>query len=90
MFSYVHSCSFLARCTKVTTTPSTTTPVTCDGSRIPNRADYNLLRQSGSTGYQAPAQRVGRTLVFPCSQGYYPGTVTFTCSSDGIFRSTDR
>merc|ERR1719194_285829 len=76
--------------TTATTTNTTTATVTCDGHMIPDRPGYTLLRQSGSTGYQAPAQRVGHTLVFPCSQGYDPGTVTFTCSPDGIFRSTDR
>ena len=67
------------------------TPITCDGSQFPRRSDHTFnWRQRSSTGYEAPGQRVGSTLVFPCSEGYRQGTVVYTCGADGKFWTTDR
>ena len=74
-----------------TTTPTsttTTTTITCDGSKI-DWADHTAERQSASTAYEAPGQRLGSILVFPCRQGYRLGTVTYTCGADGTFRTKD-
>ena len=46
------------------------------------------MRLHASTGYEAPLQPLGTTLVFPCRDGFVPGTVTYTCGMDG-FSTTD-
>ena len=74
----------------ITAVSSSTTWITCDGSKIPFRPDHTFDRQDASTSYEAPGQRLGNTLVFPCSQGYHTGTVTYICGEDGTFQTTDR
>ena len=67
----------------------------CDGSRLKIQVhglNLDPQRDTASTGYLAPHQKNGATLVFRCDQpGFIPGTlVTYTCSLHGEFVTADK
>ena len=73
------------------TEATTSTPVTCDGSKIGSSTQHTSERDAhASTGYEAPGQSVGTKLAFPCRQGYESGLVTYTCGGDGKFHTSDK
>jgi len=89
----VKACHPVATTAMPVTEATTTTamPVTCDGSTLGGSTQHTSARDAHtSTGYEAPGQPLGTKLAFRCRPGYQAGLVTYTCGSDGRFRTSDK
>ena len=72
-------------------------PITCDGRSVKpgghdavvGRGHSAVLDDRVSTGRKAPDQPFLSTLVYPCALGFHPGNVTYTCTRDGAFATTE-